>query len=147
MSAHVLLNLSNELRKRDKMRGLPSILSLFRNEFNKFNVRFYLSNGIKITLKSHFCRKNVIILSFCTQRCYGRHNVCRKSVNYKWCMDFIVWRFFTPRRDVIMINRGSYISAHVLLNLMTELGESDFFATSLVNLIIQQYECCILFII
>ena len=36
MSAHVLLNLLNELGKRDKMRGLPSILSLFRNEFNKF---------------------------------------------------------------------------------------------------------------
>ena len=31
-SAHVLLNLLNELGKRDKMRGLPSILSLFRNE-------------------------------------------------------------------------------------------------------------------
>ena len=37
MSAHVLLNLLNELGKIDKMRGLPSILSLFRNEFNKFN--------------------------------------------------------------------------------------------------------------
>ena len=37
MSAHVLLNLLNELRKKDKMRGLPSILSLFRYEFNKFN--------------------------------------------------------------------------------------------------------------
>ena len=45
MSAHVLLNLINELGKRDKMRGLPSILSLgnprilslFCNEFNKFN--------------------------------------------------------------------------------------------------------------
>ena len=37
MSAHVLLNLLNELGKRDKMRGLPSILSLFRNEFNKLN--------------------------------------------------------------------------------------------------------------
>ena len=37
MSVHVLLNLLNELRKRDKIRGLPSILSLFRNEFNKFN--------------------------------------------------------------------------------------------------------------
>ena len=32
MSAHVLLNLLNELGKRDKMLGLPSILSLFRNE-------------------------------------------------------------------------------------------------------------------
>ena len=37
MSAHVLLNLLNEFRKRDKMQGLPSILFLFRNEFNKFN--------------------------------------------------------------------------------------------------------------
>ena len=37
MCAHILLNLFNELGKRDKMRGLPSILSLFRNEFNKFN--------------------------------------------------------------------------------------------------------------
>ena len=37
ISAHVLLNLLNELRKRDKMRGLPSILSLFRNKFNKLN--------------------------------------------------------------------------------------------------------------
>ena len=31
MSAHVLLNLLNELRKRDKM------LSKLRNKFNKFN--------------------------------------------------------------------------------------------------------------
>ena len=37
MSAHVLLNLLHKLRKRDKMRGLMSILSLFCNEFNKFN--------------------------------------------------------------------------------------------------------------
>ena len=37
MSAQVLLNLLNELDKSDKMRGLPSILLLFRNEFNKFN--------------------------------------------------------------------------------------------------------------
>ena len=37
MSAHVLLNLLNELGKTDKMRGLPSISSPFCNEFNKFN--------------------------------------------------------------------------------------------------------------
>ena len=37
MSAHVLLSLLNKLGKRDKMRGLPSILFLFRNEFNTFN--------------------------------------------------------------------------------------------------------------
>ena len=37
ISAHVLLNLLNDLWKRDRMRGLPSILSLFPNKFNKFN--------------------------------------------------------------------------------------------------------------
>ena len=37
MSAHVLLSLLNELVKRDKIRGLPSMLSIFRNKFNKFN--------------------------------------------------------------------------------------------------------------
>ena len=83
---HVLLNLLNELGKRDKMRGLPSILSLFRDEFNKFNNTrartldsiYHVTN----TLKSHFCHKNVIILTVYTQRCYGRHNVSRKSINH-----------------------------------------------------------------
>ena len=67
MSAHVLLNLLNELEKRDKMRGLPSILSLLRNEFNKFNnTRARMLDSIYHminTLKSHFWHKNVIILS------------------------------------------------------------------------------------
>ena len=40
MSAHVLFNLLNELGKRDKMRGLLSILSLFRNKFNNSIVQF-----------------------------------------------------------------------------------------------------------
>ena len=38
MSAHVLLNFLNELRKRDKMRGLPNILSIFSNVLDKFNI-------------------------------------------------------------------------------------------------------------
>ena len=63
MSAHILLNLLNELRKRDKMRGLPSILSLFRNEFNKFNnTRARMLDSIyhmTNTLKSHFWRKTL----------------------------------------------------------------------------------------
>ena len=37
MSAEVLLNFSKKVGKRDKMQGLPSILSLFHNKFNKFN--------------------------------------------------------------------------------------------------------------
>ena len=35
--SNILLDLVQELGKRDKMRGLLSILSLFRNEFYKFN--------------------------------------------------------------------------------------------------------------
>ena len=105
MSARVLLNLLNKLGKRDKMRGLPSILSLFRNKFNKFNnTRAQMLDSIyhmTNTLKSHFWRKNVMILSLCTQHCYGRHNVSRKSVNHLWFNDFIAWGYFTPRRDII----------------------------------------------
>ena len=37
MSAHALLNLLNG--KRDKMQGLPSILSLFHNEFNNLIIQ------------------------------------------------------------------------------------------------------------
>ena len=37
MSAHVLLDLLNKLGKSGKMRVLPSILLLIRNEFNSFN--------------------------------------------------------------------------------------------------------------
>ena len=62
------------------------VLSLFRNEFNKVNnTRARMLDSIyhmTNTLKSHFWRKNVMILSSCTQRCYGRHNVSRKSINH-----------------------------------------------------------------
>ena len=37
MSSHVLLNLLNDLGKRDKMRGLSSILLLLCNNFIEFN--------------------------------------------------------------------------------------------------------------
>ena len=37
MSALFLMTLLNELMQIDKVGGLPSILSLFRNEFNRFN--------------------------------------------------------------------------------------------------------------
>ena len=79
MSDHVLFNLLNESRKSDTMRGL----SLFRNEFNKFNnkgARMY-DSIYHMTLRLLW-RKNVIIVSLCTQRCYGRHNVPRKSVSH-----------------------------------------------------------------
>ena len=65
MSAHDVLNLSNEFGGRDKMRGLPSILPRFRNEFVKFNktgARMLDSIYHDINMKSHFLRKT---LQFC----------------------------------------------------------------------------------
>ena len=37
MIAHASCNLLNKLRENNKMLGLQSILSLFRNKFNKVN--------------------------------------------------------------------------------------------------------------
>ena len=72
MSAYVLLNLLNELRKSDKMHGLPSILLLFCNKFNKFNnigTRI-LDSIYHMTLK---LLKNHIVgmkaLGFCNHLC------------------------------------------------------------------------------
>ena len=87
MSAHVLLNLLNELRK---MGGLPSILSVFRNEVNKLNETgarmldsFYQMTYRLLLLNPIYCVKMIILsLDLCTQRYYGRHNVSRKSVNH-----------------------------------------------------------------
>ena len=87
MSARVLLNLSNELGKRDKMRGLPSILSLFRDELIKINNKRaqMLDSSYHMTLT---LIKNLIL------SCLYRLSV--------------------------MIHRESYMSAHVLLNLLNE---------------------------
>ena len=70
MSAYVLMNILNKSRKSDKMQGLRSILSLFCNEFNKFNntgaqiLDSFLSYHIKIILKSFFGGKNVTVLPY-----------------------------------------------------------------------------------
>ena len=49
MSAYVLLNLLNELRKRDKMRSLSSITSFFSNGLIKsIRQEYDLSQGIRI---------------------------------------------------------------------------------------------------
>ena len=71
----LFIEIIKRVGEKDKMRGLPSNLSLFLNEFNKINNRgapilnYFLSYtciAINLLLKSHFCRKNVMILSLCT---------------------------------------------------------------------------------
>ena len=52
MSAHVLLNLLNELRKRDKMRGLPSILSLKCEACRAFYL-FFTTSLINSIIQEH----------------------------------------------------------------------------------------------
>ena len=75
MGAHVLLNLLKELRKIDKMQGLPSILLLFCNKFNKFNntgarmLDSIYHMTLKLLKNCIFGIKNVKILSSFTQ-CY-----------------------------------------------------------------------------
>ena len=85
------------------MRGLPSILSLFRKEFNQFNTTeaemldsiYYM---ILRSLQSHFWSKNVIILLLCTHRCYGSHNVSVLVVYRFYCM--VLFHFQTRRHMI-----------------------------------------------
>ena len=115
MSADVLLNLLNELWKRDKMRGLPSILSLFRNEFDKFNntgartldsVYHMTFNYLKIA----FWRENVKSLPSFARRYNRRHYVTLLNLLYD----------SKTRRHVL--KGWSKMSAHVLLNLLNKFG-------------------------
>ena len=66
------------------MRGVSSILSLFRNGLNKFKyVRFYLSADDKRTLNSQF---GVLTPNFChihTRRRFGSHYITY-DVNPLW---------------------------------------------------------------
>ena len=57
------------------------------------------------TLKSHFWRKNVIILSFCTQCSYGRHNVSLKSINHLWFNRFYYIALFHSQTQRHMIKQ------------------------------------------
>ena len=54
MGAHVLLNLSNGLGKRDEMRGLPRISSLLQNELIKFNNTAPSGQSVQRLCYSHF---------------------------------------------------------------------------------------------
>ena len=53
--------------------------------------------------------------------------------------DLVKWRCVLT----CALNRGSYMSAHVLLNLLNELGKRDKMRglPSLINSIIQEHEC------
>ena len=61
------------------MPGFPSILSLFHNEFNKFN-------DIGARMLDSFYHMSLKLIKNCTSQCF---------------IDFIVWRYITPRHNVM----------------------------------------------
>ena len=103
MSAHVLLNLLNELRKTDKMRGCSRIFSLFRYDFNTINntgarmLDSIYHMTFKIILKSYF---GVTMLEFC--QCL-KLKASFRNISPKICkLIFYAWCYFTLSCDVIL---------------------------------------------
>ena len=95
MSAYVLLNLLSEMGKSDKMQGLPSILSLSRNEFKKINntgARM-LDSVYHMTLK---LVKNRIISVKTSKFCHLLRNVIMDVITlcYEICKPLVVYRFY-----------------------------------------------------
>ena len=81
MSAHVLLNLFNKLRKNYKCEFCLTFYRFFRNKFYKFNytgarmLDSIYHRTLKLLKKSHFWCKNVKILPSYTQCYNGQHYV------------------------------------------------------------------------
>ena len=67
MSVHVLLSLVNELKKRYKMQGLPSLII---KKYWSMNVRSYLSHEIENHI---FVVKTSKLCHFFTHRYNGRY--------------------------------------------------------------------------
>ena len=85
------------------MRGLPTILSLFRDELNKFNnTGFYLlydpKNTFKLRLKIVWNYALMLPYNYFSNH-YGRHQIALpKFVNHKWYIDFNACRYITPMK-------------------------------------------------
>ena len=87
-------------------------------------------------------------------RVYKYHDlyISNKKLKFK-CNCTLLCNLSDSRGHLLahFLYRGSYMSAHALLNLLNKLGKSDkmrglpslylFFATSLINSIIQEHEC------
>ena len=77
------------------MRGLPSILSLFRKEFNKFN------NTGALILDSiyHMILKKLTNFIFRVKTSISSPLLCNVIMEVIKFPDFIAWRYITLRRD------------------------------------------------
>ena len=138
MSAHVLLNLSNELRKRDKMRGFPSILSLFATSL--INSIIYRSTNGTLNHGTLKLLNNRILGVKTFRLCYDLRNAIMDVLMqcYQNCKPLVVYRFYCmalyhsqTRRHVIMnVNTSPFLympgwpSRHSAL---TSMGSFSFF--------------------
>ena len=84
MSVHVLLNLINELGKRDKMQGLPSILFFFRNEYVSIN--HYPQHVLRFYIISYLCNAFVF--------CLKKQDVSKKAVSILILYHLFVLMFY-----------------------------------------------------
>ena len=77
MSAHVLLNLLNELGKRDKMLGKPRILSLFPNSLASLALYLFFPTRLINSIKhEHSCKILYVFSNFDTS-CFNYSYYCQ----------------------------------------------------------------------
>ena len=79
MTTHVLLNLLNELRKRDKMRGLM-LDSIYHMTLKLLKNHIF---GLKMSKFGHLLRNVIMDIILFPES------------------DFIAWCYITPRRDIM----------------------------------------------
>ena len=131
MSTHVLLNLLKELGKRDKMQGVPSILSLFRNEFNKFNKTRARMLRLSSTdmINRGPCMSTHVLLNLLKE--LGKRDKMQGVPSILSLFRNEFNKFNKTRARMLrlssteIVNRGPCMSAHVLFNLLKELGKRD----------------------
>ena len=81
---------------RDKIRGLPSILSLFRNSFNKFNntkarmLDSIYHMALKL-IKNHFFGMKMSRYCHLLRKCYIIDVI---TLRYEICKPLVVYRFY-----------------------------------------------------
>ena len=90
-SAHVLLNLLNELGKSDKMRGLPSILSLFATSEMATRVFYFISYDLYMFEMGFYClqRGHQFFIKKCTVFTASDVTSSNESVKCSWTRLFV----------------------------------------------------------
>ena len=112
MSAHILLNILNELVKSHKMWGLTSILSLFHNKLNTFNnTRAQMLDSIlSFVIKIYFVLPNSGIVFMASS--YKAYIQCNRFILYTFICFFseCILGFFRPDWQNFEVNENFMLS-------------------------------------